>query len=331
MENNETVYKMGSRQMHFPILNPSKDFECWIFDAVLDSGEIVKIKYSLNETFNIPVKSGVEIQIFQDGFNEIKNLMLAPSNDVSFNNQICDIKIGKNWCINRGEYYEIYSLINGNGAHLKYYPLVPEWNDGEDGIINRNIVGTKYLGWNIPVPMARVEGVIYKNGKEIQVQGKGSHNHSWGNEYIANEIKYFQFGKVFLDDMVCYYFITEDKNELTIGKVLLLGRDGFHIDLMQDYTNKNLEIELKNSNEKEIFENRFPGFIKFKSKNKIIFELGINLTDLITKSLSKDSFIGSDKRAYYKSELHFKLEDNKSKKIIKTNSLTEIHLFSNNN
>ena len=314
-------------QIKLPIRNPREEYECWYYNALLESGDYFSVKFSINENFSVPVKSGVKLELLDSENKLIQDSILVNSNDTRFSSERCDIKIGENWCIDHGDYYEIYTLINGNGAHLKFFPETPGWIEGDDGILNKNITGIKFMGWSIPVPMAKVEGVLFKNGKKFQAIGKGSHNHVWGNEYFGENVNYLQMGEIFTQEFALAYFLVVEENDFIISKLLLINKDGLITEFMNDHFKQDLKIELSDIKENEELKVNIPSEIRFKSQqnNKLI--LDIKLTDFISKRLSIDSCLGSQKSASYKSDVNLELEMDSLNYSYKTTSINEIHSF----
>ncbi|NOQ28435.1 MAG: hypothetical protein GQ564_23980 [Bacteroidales bacterium] len=323
MENIAIQNKLEGRQIHFPVLNPTEDFEYWNFNIKTENGEFVKIKFSVNETFTVPVESGVEIKFIDKDGSEISNSLLAGSEKVSFDTENCNIEIDGNWCKNRGDYYELFVKINNKGVHLKLFPLFPDWSNGENGIINKNIIGTRFIAWNFPISHARVEGIFYKNGIEENINGVGTLDHSWGNEYLGVDFKQFLSGNCFLNESVWFYYIALLRDGTMETKLINIDKDGVKFNYLNDFNNRDIDLEISGKiDENDIYPN-IPQLISLKIRNRNI-DFRIN----ITKQISKDLNINNGReRTNFTSEINLTLKDISLKKIFKTTSITEFYTF----
>lgn len=326
MEN--IINNMEKRQMHFPVLNPLEDFESWHFSIKLENGELVKIRFSINENYNVPVKSSASIWIIDENFNEINEKLSVKYDDASFGEKNCNIKVGDSWCINHGEYYEIYLKINGNGIHVKLYPKFQGWWD-KNGVINTNIVGTSYFGWNFPISYAKVDGVLLKENKEIKVKGYGTMDHCWGNDNLGKEMLYLIIGTFFFDDNVWVFYVGKSHEGDLVVKIVGIDKEGVKYNFEDNCGAGNVNVQFTNFNDQiEVFP-KFPQLINIKSiKNN--FNLNLKINEIISKEKRQYSRIKAHSSADFKTEVILDIKQKNLKKTYKTRTVCELHSFKKN-
>lgn len=315
--------KLEGRQIHLPVFNPAEDFEYWNFNIKTENGEFIKIKFSINETFTVPVKSGVEFKYIKKDSSEISKSLLASSENVSFDTEKCNIEIDGNWCKNRGDYYELFVKINDDGVHLKLFPLFPDWSNRENGIVNKNIIGTRFIAWSFPISHARVEGVICKNGIEEDIKGVGSLDHSWGNEYLGIDFKQLLLGNCFLNESVWVYHIALLRDGTTEAKLINIDKDGVKFNYLNDFNNRDIDLEFFGKTDKNDIYPNIPQTISLKIGKKNI-DFRINITEQVSKELSINNV---RERTNFTSEINLTLKDTNLKKIYKKTSITELYTF----
>jgi len=326
MKNIKMKNKLEGRQMQFPVLNPIEDFEYWNFSFKTENKEFTNVRFSLNKTFAVPVKSGVDFQFIDKDLNKIRESVVVSTGKVSFDSDICNVKIDENFCVNNGDHYEIYVKINGNGVHLKLFPIFPEWENGKDGLINTNIVGTKFLGWNFPVTHANIEGKVYINGKEIEINGTGNIEHSWGNDSIEKEFNYLFLGNCFLNDRVWIYFIGLLKDGTIGAKLINIDKDGVQHNYMKDFVQKDLIVKFNDiTNQFDIAAN-LPKSIRIENKKKKI-DLSIEIKEQIPVDIGNNNRLRAIKSCDFISEISLNYKDPNLKMIYKTNTISEFYSF----
>lgn len=201
----------------FPVNNPEADFEWWYFDAALDNGDHFVSMFSVNDVRLLPRQPSVRTNIYEANGNEIKEINIYDESQVSFSYERCDVTEGVNFIIDQGYYYELYTNINGNGAHLRFYPLHPSWSRSPSRLL--------HMGWTIAIPYGTVEGVLIKNGEEIPVSGQGYHDHNWGTTPM--EMDHWYWGKVHTEDIsVDYVILIPEIGGAPITGVLITDENG---------------------------------------------------------------------------------------------------------
>lgn len=99
--------------------------------------------------------------------------------DVSFSSKKCDVKYGPNSVSGNLKHYHISVPENkGVGAELTFYSTSSPWRPGTGYY---DFEDDRYFTWLCVMPRADVKGTLTYDGKTIQVNGHGYHDHQWGS------------------------------------------------------------------------------------------------------------------------------------------------------
>lgn len=207
--------KADATHINFPVTNREEHFEWWYFDAHLDNGDHFVVMYSLNDTRLKPRRPSVRLNIYPKGQPDIWKIKEYSENEVQTSYEKCDAQFGKEYCRDCGDYYEIYTFIDGYGAKLrlskKNHPFTTEGVDFP-------------LPWTVAVPSGNIEGELHKNGETIQVKGVGYHDHNWGEKTLAGAFKNWYWGKVHTADISIDYAMFMN-NDDSVGIPIALVTD----------------------------------------------------------------------------------------------------------
>lgn len=191
-------FKPDATHIDFPVINREEHFEWWYFDAHFDNGDHFVVMYSLNDTRMMPRQPSVRLNIFPAGQPEIRKIKEYSEAEVTTSYEKCDTTFGDEYCRDCGDYYELFTMIDGYGAKLrltkKNHPFTTE------GIETP-------MAWTVAVPSGSIEGELYKNGETIVVKGIGYHDHNWGYQSLAGLHKNWYWGKVHTPDISVDYFM----------------------------------------------------------------------------------------------------------------------------
>jgi Predicted secreted hydrolase len=158
-------------------------YEWWYFDAIMDDGSKVVIHFNtkdLRTMHDNACHPTTTIKITTpDGISTEKQYEYT-SDEFSYSKEQCDVKCGPHSFIgNLREYTIKVSPIEGLGADLKLSSLSQPWRPGT-GYFAFGDNDEQYFTWLCVVPKGKVSGNITVNGKTIEVQGYGYHDHQWG-------------------------------------------------------------------------------------------------------------------------------------------------------
>lgn len=268
--------KDDAMHIAFPPGNPSVDFEWWYFDAAFNNGEHFVCMYSTNDTRLQPRQPSVRTNIYCANGDEIWECKPYKNEDVTVSYERCDARFGDEYCIDCGDYYELYTYINGNGAKLKFYPVLQGWSRPAD---------PQLMGWTIAIPQGRVEGELYKGGSVIPVKGIGYHDHNWGHHSMGDIFKNWYWGKIHTDDFCVDYGIIIPKNgEKPLTAAIAMDKDGmiFSPDISGDTFTA--EVSLENISQEPEMGYDFAKKINLKvSDEKAKIEITIDIERIVMR------------------------------------------------
>lgn len=324
MEEIKTTYNFEARQIHYPVLNPAGDYEYWSFSIKTNTGEFIKIYFSLNELFTVPVKSSVNFIYIDKVGRETKESIIITSDKCSFNQEKLNVSIGENYCIKRDDYYEVNVLINGSGCNLKLYPKFPAWQKGTSGIVSKNLTGSIYLGWSMPVPYAKVEGNILINDDKREIVGFGSLDHIWGNQDIGKEINFMLHGTCLLDNSIWNYHVGLFSDNVIGAKLVCINENGKSFSYMKDFDQKDINVEILEY--LEYPNNTIPKLVEIKNK-KAEIDLLIEINEQLTKEKQFSTKLKATECINFLSEVNLRKHKSKLKKTSNTRTVTELYIF----
>jgi hypothetical protein len=324
MKEVKTTYNLEGRQTHYPVLNPVGDYEYWSFSIKTNTGEFIKAYFSLNELFTVPVKSSVNFIHIDKVGRETKESIIITSDQCSFNQEKLNVSIGENYCIKRDDYYELNVLINGAGCNLKLYPKFPSWQKGKSGIVSKNLTGSIYLGWSMPIPYAKVEGKVLINNEENKIIGFGSLDHVWGNQNVGEEAKYMLTGSCFLENSIWSYHVGLMSDNVIGAKLICINENGESFSYMKDFDQKDINVEILEY--LEYPNNTIPKLVEIKNK-KAEIDLLIEIKEKVTKGNQFSTKLKATECIDFLSEVSLQKKKSKLKKTINTRTVTELYIF----
>ncbi|MDO5424068.1 MAG: lipocalin-like domain-containing protein [Eubacteriales bacterium] len=316
--------------IHYPVQERNKEAEWWYFDAALDNGDHFVVMYSVNDTRLYPRQPSVRVDLYEKDGTEHSLIKKYPEEKASFSRKQCDVNYNdEQWCKDCGDHYEMKAFIDGYGAYLKFYAKVPSWQAGTDGCVFKNPQTGEEKAWVVAQPMASVEGVLYKNDKEITVKGQGYHDHNWMNLNVGNELDHWHWGKVHTEDITIDYGILIPSIPGAKPAVTMLVEDAENLytepnDLHHQAGNITYEL-LDIETEPELgfsFAHRFMIHVKTPD---IKLDLEVNVDHIVMKSLCDDLPTGGESAYRFIGDEVLTVQKNTEKeKVYRTSSLHEI-------
>lgn len=326
MEEIKIKYNCEARQIQYPVLNPICDYEYWSFSIKTDNGEFIKIYFSINELFSVPIKSSVNYVFIDKDGNETKESILLTSEKCKFNQDNLEVTIGDNYCIKNDDSYELDVFINGSGCNLKLYPKFPAWQKNSSGIVSKNLTGSVYFGWTMPISYAKVSGVLIINNQVKEISGIGSLDHAWGNQEIRKEVHFMLVGNCFLENKMWCYHVGLLRDNVIGAKLVCINENGESFSYMKDFYQKEINVEVLDYLENPY--GRIPKLIEIKNK-KAEINLLIEIKEQVTREKQFSTKMKAAECINYLSEVSLRKNTVKLKKLMQTNTLTELYVFNN--
>ncbi len=209
--------KEDAMHVQLPFKDEVQEFEWWYFDANSDDGTHIVAMYSVNDTRLKPRKPSIRYNAYYENGDSAWELEEFTRDEVTVSYEKCEARFNNQYCVDFGEYYEIYTMINGNGCKLKFYPQIPHYFTPEN---------PPNMGWTVAAPHAKVEGIIYKDGKEIPFKGEGYHDHNWGHNNMNKRYKQWYWGKIHTPDLCLDYGLMVMKDDSLLLGLLAIDKDG---------------------------------------------------------------------------------------------------------
>lgn len=200
-------------------------YEWWYFDSKYEDGSsLVIIFYTKHVTsFAKEFKPFVSLNYINPNGKELRTELR--SDDYSFSENCCDIRIGD--CYIKGDlkHYEIYFRNDEAECSLTLDASVPSWRP-ESGHI---YFGDKdYFAWLPSVPEGIVKGVLNMQDETIGLSGTGYHDHNWGNKLMIMLMNDWYWGRAKIGDyvVVSSYIYANKKDGYKATPIFMLAKDG---------------------------------------------------------------------------------------------------------
>lgn len=200
--------------------------EWWYFDARLDTGHVVVGFLQAAELMSH--KPGIELHIYRPSGEKLSVVRKYATSDLRASHEYCDVWVGKNhaYIVDPREMQQPVHrfLIEADGlaADLTFASELPAWRPGG----GKTFYGKRgYFSWVVPVPRARVEGLITINGTPMTVKGIGYHDHNVVTADMRHILARWHWGRLYTDDftLLYAYVITKKRFGRAASKPLMLA------------------------------------------------------------------------------------------------------------
>lgn len=178
--------------------------EWWYFDALFDDGSFLGGSFALNGYLPLPetVQTRVEFIFNLNNGQMVKICRDFPYSYFSFDKELGQLVIGRNRI--KDEEPNLYLHLEEDNIEidLTYKNMIEGFQIGADGKLFFLKGWDRYFAWAVPYPMADVVGKVRFNGKNYQVKGKGYQDHNWGTISLKDNISYWHWLRLTMDDKV---------------------------------------------------------------------------------------------------------------------------------
>lgn len=174
-------------------------FEWWYFDAGFEDGShLVAIFHS--SLYNMADhKPMIELRYYLPERPSITAMGRFDRTTYRAVSNRCQVKIGDCLAVDEGDHYQLSLRQGPLAAELTFWPMLPGWKAGT-GHLFADPVSGRYFDWVVPLPRARVEGVLILDAQRQDVAGTGYHDHNWGNLYLPSAFRRWTWGRVLVGD-----------------------------------------------------------------------------------------------------------------------------------
>ncbi|MBN1289489.1 MAG: hypothetical protein JXA49_07635 [Actinobacteria bacterium] len=172
-------------------------YEWWYFDASFENGySAVAIVWPMNYSKPGSMQCTVQLSIYTPEGKAHKHYIFPPKRLFFASYESCNVRVGDFVHI-KGTHptYRIKMEVEGDLVDLVFEAETPGW---KSGTAENHLPFPRYnsMGWLVPVPRARVNGVINIQGKIIEVEGHGYHDHNWGEAPFFHLIDNWNWGHI---------------------------------------------------------------------------------------------------------------------------------------
>ncbi len=209
------------------IYHNTRDYsEWWYVDASFTNGYHVVATYHYRNFFLPGMIPTLQFFIYRPDGMRVDRYEVCDQNKISADPNYCDVRMGKSAIRDCGDHYVASMDIKGDGFELVMKNAVPPWKPGT-GFNYKNEENGKVAGWVVPVPAARVEGVLRLKGETMSVQGYGYHDHNWGNYHTSETFRGWYWGRVHHERYsIDYGWVLPRDEAMPVVSPLLLARNG---------------------------------------------------------------------------------------------------------
>ena len=179
---------------------PAGTYEWWYFDGHTSNGYFFAATPHLEVDSEGKNNPYLNLNISKHGEKLCDLRVPFKAESFKADKDICNVALGNSYFKSTSglNNYEIYAdpvITDGYGINIKLEKLVPTYRPGTgyweaDG---------QFFAWLCAVPSAKLTGTITANGKTVEVEGSGYHDHNWGNIPMDNLLDNWLWGRAEVD------------------------------------------------------------------------------------------------------------------------------------
>lgn len=192
-------------------------YEWWYLDAAFDNGYSMSTSWQIVDPSFIGKKDLtrlIQFAIYDPSGKKISSDVGFEPKDVTASKISCDVTMGTNHLKGSIPLYNVEFHDKDLGCKLTFESLTEAFRSPPDGVASFSKEPSRWIGWVIAQPRAKVTGTLYLDGKEIPVTGVGYHDHNWGNISLTDMYNYWYWGRIFLPDYTFIYSVGQMNDAL---------------------------------------------------------------------------------------------------------------------
>jgi hypothetical protein len=172
-------------------------YEWWYFDAAFDNGySAVAIVWPMNYSKPWRRQCTIQLSLYTPDGHTHKHYIFPPRRLFSASDLRCDVRVGE--CVHIAGAHPTYRVqvkVEGDLVDLVFEAETPGWKPGS-AVNYLPFPRYNSMAWHVPVPRARVSGTIGIQGRRIEVEGHGYHDHNWGEAPFFHMVDNWNWGHV---------------------------------------------------------------------------------------------------------------------------------------
>ncbi|WEV44663.1 hypothetical protein OZX60_04300 [Streptococcaceae bacterium ESL0687] len=181
--------------------------EVWYFDANLDDGSKVVVAFR-TKTVDGMYKKGFtpnfNLDITRPDGRTTQEFGFATIEESSMSKEKCDVHFGDSYCTGDFKNYTIHIKTETLACDLHYKALTVPFRHGTSAIALGD--EDEYFYTDLSVPKCQVTGSLTYDGKEVEVEGQGYHDHQWMNITPLNAFHHWFWGRMYTEKYVVYIY-----------------------------------------------------------------------------------------------------------------------------
>ncbi|MDO5609113.1 MAG: lipocalin-like domain-containing protein [Capnocytophaga sp.] len=227
--------------------------EVWYFDATMEDGTktVVGFRPKTLEATGVDGDSpNLNIDIVMPDGKEYRDMIYVPVEQSEISKESCNVRFGEHSVVGDLKNYTIkIEPVNGIGCELHYEALVKPFRPGGTAHVALGD-NDEFYYTDMSIPKNKVTGTITVDGKTIEVNGFGYHDHQWMNLTPMAAYHHWLWGRLYAGEytLVIYDFITTERFGFT--RIPILGILDGNGDVIFDNTKPvDCQIELYHQEE----------------------------------------------------------------------------------
>ena len=222
----------------------SGTYEWWYFDSHYPDGTILVIFMFSKNPINVngPIKPTSTIELTLPDGTKYSEEVYASIKDSYYGKDMCDVKIGECSCKGDLKHYDVVFKGKTMSATLSLDGTIPAWRS-QTGSIFFGDKEEHYFAWLPAVPEGKaVAKVTYDNGKALNLEGSGYHDHNWGNISMLSLMHHWYWGRAKIGDykVISSWITASKKYGYKDHDVFMIAKDG---EIIGDNSNHTLKFK----------------------------------------------------------------------------------------
>ena len=184
-------------------------YEWWYFDSEYTDGTKVVAVFFTKHKLDVkgPAHPTIQLDIsLPDGRKIAKEVSEETGTLIRAAKDKCDVQIKDSYIRYRDGKYELHVTVDDIKFDCVMTPRLPMWRPGT-GHTYFGDTKEKYFAWFVAVPAGEISAKLAIGDNARSLQGRGYHDHNWGNEEMNKIWNHWYWARVAFDD---YSFIGSD-------------------------------------------------------------------------------------------------------------------------
>ena len=221
-------------------------YEWWYYDSHYPDGTILVIFFFSKSPIavNGPINPTATIELTLPDGRLISEEVHASIEESHYAKERCDVKIGDCHCTGDLSRYEVKFVGKTVSANLTLEGTIRAWRS-QTGSIFFGDKEEYYFAWLPAIPEGKATAEVTFEGKTLNLEGSGYHDHNWGNVSMLSLMHHWYWGRAKVGNykVISSWITGAKKYGFKDFDVFMLARDG---EILGDNSNHTLKFKPKN-------------------------------------------------------------------------------------